>query len=270
MGAKGSGKMEETDIVKLSGEIQHKDGSISKTTMFDFLNVDLDDYDDIEMTAAEAQRFTNHVKRMKTGLSAFLPKLCPGPIKCPMGQRCPFDKRYPLGRACPLEVGLIKSKTREYIDALDIDPGSPYEMSLIDRLVELDVFEYRSNIGLSGEDESNLLHTELSETKRGELLENVVVSPYIAAKDSFHRKRMHLLEALVATRKEEYKKAAQLKKKDSDGISSQLSDVRSLIEKINKTGGGVGNLDKLIEGITESPNDPNLVEADWETVTSDD
>lgn len=575
MGAKGSGKMEKTDIVKLSGEIQHQDGSISKTTMFDFLNVDLDDYSDIEMNAEEAQRFTNHVKRMKTGLSAFLPKLCPGPMKCPMGTRCPFDKRYPLGRAChppgtlvktinrgdipienldpeldkllslgrkrsqvksnrkqgfpfdlsskeysgllinittdktshmvtpdhisiarfnenavnkfcvylmrkgdcwrigkstflnqyknglkqhkywlgfstrgthedadamwilgiyntnteallaeerfsiewqttkvsfvdsllkkeskynglykwatreqiqehhdslakpesfykeklksinrsidfpiweatnsckqandvklfsvypmfiracnlipeimdtlvypsestarfcdmkaswtklslgyeeyngpvyaldvhgkyktyfandiathncPLEVGLIKSKTREYIDTLDIDPGSPYEMSLIDRLVELDVFEYRSNIGLSGEDESSLLHTEVSETKRGELLENVVVSPYIAAKDSFHRKRMHILEALVATRKEEYKKAAQLKKKDSDGISSQLSDVRSLIEKMNKAGGSIGNLDKLIEEVAETPGDPNLVEADWETVPND-
>lgn len=269
MGGEGSGKMDRGDIVKLSGEIQHQDGSITKTTMFDFLNVDLDDYSDIEMTATEAQRFTNHVKRMKTGLSAFLPKICPGASKCPLHTRCPLASHPPIGRACPLEVGLIKSKTREYVETLDIDPGSPYEMSLIDRLVELDVFEYRSNIGLSEEDESNLLHTEFSETKRGELLENDVISPYIAAKDTFHRKRMNILEALVATRKEEYKKAAQLKKKDSDGISSQLSDVRSLIEKMQKAGGGIGDLDKLIEGVTEEPSDPNMVEADWETVPNE-
>ena len=269
MGGEGSGMPEEGAIVKLSGEIQHSDGSISKTKMFEFLNVDLDDYSNIVMTAAEAQKFTNHVKRMKTGMSAFLPKLCPGHSKCQLGARCPFDKP-PITKACPLEVGLIKSKTREYIDTLDIDPGAPYEMSLIDRLVELDIFEYRANLGLASVEDQSLIRIEYQETKSGKLIENAMVNPYITAKEGFHRKRMHLLEALVATRKEEYKKAAQLKKKDSDGISSQLSDVRSLIDKMNKVGGGIGDLDKLIEGIIEVPETSDLVEADWETIPSDD
>jgi hypothetical protein len=269
MGGIGSGTPEEGAIVKLSGEIQHSDGSISKTKMFEFLNVDLDNYDDIELTAKEAQNFTNHVKRMKTGMSAFLPKLCPGRSKCHLKERCPFNKP-PISRACPLEVGLIKSKTREYIDTLDIDPGSPYEMSLIDRLVELDVFEYRANLGLATIEDQNLIRIEFQETKSGQLVENAMVNPYITAKEGFHRKRMNLLEALVATRKEEYKKAAQLKKKDSDGISSQLSDVRSLIEKMNKAGGSIGDLDKLIEGTSSVPSNPDLVEADWEAVSNDD
>lgn len=268
MGGDGSGKIDPEAIISLSGEMEHSDGSISKTKMFEFLNVDLDDYSDIKMTGKEAQRFTNHVRRMKTGLAAFLPKLCPGPVDCSLGTRCPFENRYPVGRPCPLEVGLIKSKTREYIDTLDIDPGSPYEMSLIDRLVELDVFEYRSNIGLSKPENAELLKTEMTETKRGDLIETSDIHPYLSAKDGFHRKRMNILESLVATRKEEYKKAAQLKKKDSDGISSQLSDVRSLIEKMQAGPGGMGELNKLIEKAEDSSK-PNEVEADWETIPNE-
>lgn len=268
MGGEGSGKLEKGAIVKLSGEIKHEDGSISKTKMFEFLNADLDNYDDVELTAEEAQRFTNHVRRMKTGMSAFLPKLCPGHGKCHLSVRCPFDKP-PISRGCPLEVGLIKSKTREYVDSLDIDPGSPYDMSLVDRLVELDVLEYRANLGLSTEASQDLIRIEYSETKSGELLENATVNPYIVAKDMFHRKRMNLLEALVATRKEEYKKAAQLKKKDNDGISSQLSDVRSLIEKMQNAGASMHDLDKIIEEKEETQNNEGFVEADWETIPNE-
>jgi hypothetical protein len=270
MGGEGSGKLKEGAIIKLSGEMQHRDGSISKTKMFEFLNVDIDDYGDVELTAEEAQKFTNHVRRMKTGMSAFLPRLCPGKHseKCHLQNRCPFDKP-PVSKACPLEVGLIKSKTREYIDTLTVDPGSLHEMSLVDRLVELDVFEYRANLGLSTDANQDLIRIEFQETKSGNLIENAMVNPYVTAKDMFHRKRMNILEALVATRKEEYKKAAQLKKKDSDGISSQLADVRTLIEKLNKGGGSIQDLDKLIEGVVETPGESGVVEADWETVPNE-
>lgn len=266
MGGSGSGTMPEEGLIRLDGTFERPDGTISRTKMFEFLEIDLDDYGDIEMTPREAQKFTNHVKRMKTGLSAFVPKLCPGPTHCPLADRCPFENRWPVGRACPLEVGLVKFRTRDYIESLSIDVGSPYQMSLVDRLVELDVFEYRSNLGLSATQEgASLLKTTFQETKTGDLLESVEVHPYLQAKDTLYRKRINILEALVATPREEYKRAAAIKKKDDTGLSSQLAAARSMIDKI-KANPGMVDIDQIIEEAGKL-NEPEMVEADWEEVT---
>jgi hypothetical protein len=263
MGGFGSGKMPEGAIVKLDGTVTNPDGTITKTKLFDFLEIDLDDYSDIQMTAAEAQHFTNHVRRMRTGLSAFVPKLCPGIVICPVGNKCPFKERQPVGRQCLLETTLVKIKTREYVESLDIDPGSPYQMSLIDRLVELDIFEYRSNIGLSQPEDSSLLKTIETTSKDGEVIESLVVHPYLQAKESFHRKRMQILEALVATPREEYKQAAAIKKKNTEGVSSQLSELRKTIDKLQKS--GPRSIDGIIKD-AEKINKSKIVEADWEEI----
>ena len=274
MGGNGSGQIPADAIIKLDGTVTNPDGSITKTKLFEMLEVDLDDYSDIEMTGAEAQKFMNHVRRMKTGLSAFLPRLCPGPARCPLGAktletaehaRCPFKNRWPISRACPLEVSLIKTRTQEYVESMDLDPGSPYQMSLVNELVELDVFEYRSNIGLSEEENSNLLYNEISMSKGGDVLENVVVHPYLQAKESFHRRRMNILEALVATPKEQYKEAAAIKKTDTNGISSQLAAARSLVERMNKIQ-DIRNIDDIIED-AEKLSASEIIEADWQTAT---
>lgn len=270
MGGSGSGKMDEQAIVKLDGTVQNSDGTLTKTNLFEYLEIELDDYSDIEMTAPEAQRFMNHVRRMKTGVSAFLPKLCPGPNKCQLGDRCPFEGRYPLARGCPLEVSLIKERTRSYVESHNIDVGSPYEMSLVDRLVELDVFEYRANLALSNdhEDGPRLIRSEFIETKRGDLLESQIVHPLLEVKEKLHRKRMDILRALVASPQEKYKEAAATKKKDSGGFSSQLANLRSMIIKMTAAD-GIGDINEIIEDAKRVENE-SVTEADWEEITTSD
>lgn len=265
MGGIGSGKIPEGAIVKLDGTIEHTDGSITNTQLFDFLQIDLDDYSDIELTAEEAQRFANHVRRMKTGVSAFLPKLCPGPEKCLMRKRCPLTERFPIGRACPLEVGYIKEKTRNYIEALSVKADNPYEMALINNLVELDVMEYRANIALSddSEDGSRLLRKDYHETKTGALVEMVGPHPLLEVKERIQRKRLQILESFTATRKEEYKKAAALKKKDTGDISHQLSELRGAVKSLSKVSKSRSDFDSIVED-AEKVASIDVQEADWE------
>jgi hypothetical protein len=266
MGGNGSGKIPEGSIVKLDGTIEAPDGSITNTQLFDFLNVDLDDYSDIQLTAEEAQRFANHVRRMKTGVSAFLPKLCPGPEKCLIHKRCPLTERWPIGRACPLEVGYIKEKTRSYVDSLDVKADNPYEMALINNLVELDVMEYRANIALAddSEDGSRLLRKDYHETKTGALVEMVGPHPLLEVKERIQRKRLQILESFTATRREEYKKAAALKKKDTTDISHQLSELRGAVKSLSKAGRTRSDFDSIVED-AETVASLDVEEVDWET-----
>jgi hypothetical protein len=263
MGGEGSGKMDSIASVRLDGVAIHKDGSLSRTKLFEYLDIDLDDYSDIELTPQEATRFMNHVRRMKTGLSAFMPKLCPGPHVCQLGSRCPFEKRYPLSRPCPLETNYIRAQTKAYVEEIGVDPGSPYEMALINSLVELDVFDYRSNLALANDQEDGaklLMTTQIR--REDEVMEMTVPHPILDVKDRIHRRRMNILEAFVITRKEKYKEAASMKKKGTEGSSNMQAEMRELLTKISKAK-SVTSFEKIIDDAQKIDQSP-IVEADWE------
>lgn len=250
MGGQGSGKIEKEAIVSLDGRILYSDGTTSKTEMFKFLEVDLDDYSDIQMTGEEAQRFVNHVKRMKTGVSAFVPKICPGPKKCPLRDRCPFQERYPIGRPCPLEVNYVKVRTKNYIESLDVEPDNAFEMSLVNTLVECDLFDYRMNLALAGDEEASmtLLVKTMMENEQGGKTESLSPHPLLAVKETVHRKRAKILEMFAVTRQQEYKKAAALGKEAKTDASNQMAKMRELADKLIKVENiSPANIDKELE-----------------------
>jgi len=267
MGGPSSGKMEEVAIVRLNGSMVKKDGTEDRTKIFDYLEIDLDDYGDIEMSPQEAQHFMNHVRRMKTGVSAFIPMLCPGAIRCPMGTRCPLTQKWPVARACPIEVNYIKVQTREYIEGLGVDPDNVYEMTLVSKLVEFDLIDYRANIALAGDKDDGpglLMHTRI-EREDGGVMDMVVTHPLLDIKERIHKSRMQLLEQFSVTRKEQWKKAAALKQKQSSDVSNQLAKMRTTIEKMKKAA-NVKDLDKMIEEATTAATEDHIVEADWEVL----
>ena len=263
MGGQGSGTMKDIEKVRLDGIAIHKDGSMSRTKLFEYLDIDLDDYSDIELSPTEATRFMNHVKRMKTGVSAFLPKICPGPARCQLRDRCPFEGRYPLSKACPLETNYIRAQTKSYIEEIGVDPGSPYEMALVNSLVELDVFDYRANLALSNdqEDGSKLLMTTIVE-KENSSTEMVITHPLLTIKEQNHRRRIHILESFVMTRREKYKEAASTKKVNSDTASSMQADMREVLNKLTKAQ-SVTSFDKIIDDAAKVESS-GITEADWE------
>ena len=266
MGGSGSGKMKEDAIVRLDGTIIEADGSTSRTQLFEHLAIDLDDYSDIEMTTAEAQRFMNHVRRMKTGVSAFIPKLCPGPARCALKNRCPYESRYPLGRACPLETNYIKVQTKGYVESLGIDPSNTYEMALANELVELDLYDYRVNIALADDEENGqrLLLTTVIEKEDGNMMELVNPHPLLKVKDDTHRKRLKVLEAFAVTRQQEYKKAAALGQRDKKDASNQIANVTEMVRKLSSAT-SPQDLDKMIEDAKKVAK-AGIEEADWQTI----
>jgi hypothetical protein len=263
MGGVNSGKMDDVAIIKLDGTLIKQDGSLSRTKMFDFLDIDLDDYSDIKMTPQEAQRFMNHVRRMKTGVSAFVPMLCASPHKCPMGVRCPITERWPVGRACPLESNYIRVQTKEYVQSLDVDPQNTYEMVLVNELVEIDLLGYRANVALSGdkEDGPRLLTTIRTESEE-KVMESTIPHPLLEIKEKLNKRRLQILESFAVTRKEQYKKAAALKQKSSADVSTHLAELRKTIEKMQKAT-STKELGKIVE---EAKTDSKVIEADWEAI----
>ena len=81
-------------MYRLKGSlIKREDGTFEPTKMFDILEIPLDDYSDIEFTESEVKRIRMHVMKLKTGIQAMAPLLCPGPVKCPFRYRCPIVDR---------------------------------------------------------------------------------------------------------------------------------------------------------------------------------
>lgn len=270
MGGKGSG-MPNAALIRLDGTQVDHEGKITKSTFFDFLNIPLGEYSNLEkaMTPEAALKFRNHVNRMNVGTSAAIPMLCPGPDKCNIGPRCPFIsiKKYPISEPCPLEVDLVQTRTRSYVEELSIDPESMTQMILVNRLVELDLLDYRANIGLSGGKDGeapSLLKTTITETDQS-TTESVDIHPLLNAKSKFHVERLKTLEALVATRRERYKKAQAIGTTESNDAAKHMAELSELVKAMKAKAKGP-SLDAIrleAKQLAEENRANNIEDADW-------
>lgn len=226
-------------------------GKLTKTKYFEFLEVPLDDYSDLKFTPQEIARIRSHIMNMRTGLQAMAPMFCGGPMKCPVIFRCPFrqqceldrtkmdPKKFPIGRQCIIEREFLLHKRREYFEEYDIDPNSPTEIGLVNKLAELDMYEYRATLmlahgdsGLGGPGQDLLKEQVTAITPQGHELKRVELHPAWELKEKIHRQRMEILAALVGTRKEQYKREAATKRTQFTDPSSQQSELASKIHKM--------------------------------------
>lgn len=274
MGGKGSGTPN-VSLLKLDGTQIDKDGNITKGTFFDFLNVPLGNYENLEkaFTPEQALKFRNAVHRMKIGTSAAIPLLCAGPEKCPMGKKCPLNaiNVYPIAESCIVEVNLLNSWTCDYIKEFGVDPDSISQMVLINRLVELDLLDYRANMGLSGIRDSEaptLLKTTIIETDTT-TTEQVNLHPLLEAKSRFHNERLKLLEALVATPRERYKKASAIGQSETSDAAKHMSDmaalVKSMKEQVRKKDHSFQAIQEEAKRLQEENRVNDIIETDWST-----
>jgi len=261
MGGSGSGKPK-GELLRLDGH-ELIDGKIQKSKFFDFLGMDLSDYSNVTMTPEQALKFKNTVVRMKYGVAAAIPMICGGP-KCP-NKLCAFHDGggYPLGKQCLYEVRMIQALTRSYMEDLAVDPDSPSEMTLINKLVECDLIDYRANLGLSGgvdEEAATLLSTSVVDNGKT-MSESIAVHPLLDAKDRANRTRMQIQDAFAATRREKYKKAAALKKSEDTDASTFLAEIKSVFEETPQQ--AVSSLDKIKEDAKKVSEDLSVVDVDW-------
>jgi hypothetical protein len=225
--------------------------------------MDLADYSDVKLTAEEAMSFRSHVVRMKYGMSAAMPLICSGP-KCP-NKICPFheSKKYPLTKQCILEARLIQVMTQGYMEELNVNVSSLTEMTLINKLVECDILDYRANLGLNGgvdEEAKLLLKENVVEGKGGTISITTVVHPLLDIKEKLQRTRAAVLESFVATRKEKVKKASMLKKDEEVDASNWLAGLKKKFATDSQSKPSIDRIkedaEKVAAGLT--------IEADWE------
>jgi hypothetical protein len=237
--------------------LRRADGTIVPTKMFDILSIPLDDYSDLEFSEQEVKRMRMHVMKMKTGIQAMAPCLCSGPVKCVFHYRCPIVdrsirtadgndidfarqdiKKFPILRQCLFEREYLEYQRRSYIEEYDVDTESPTEMGLVNKLAELDLYEYRTTLVLAqgdkeGEGKDLLKYQVSGSTPDGAILMRQEVHPVFELKERLHRMREAILQSMVGTRREQYKQAAALKKSDGDDPSSVISALRDKVMQLS-------------------------------------
>jgi hypothetical protein len=237
MGGSGSGTPKAA-IIKLDNTEISKDGKVTKSNFFDFLNLPIGHQVDLDkaLTGDQALQFRNLFIRMKIGTAAAIPMKCIA-HKCP-NKMCPFHetKSWPVTSICPLESALIITWTKSWMEDLNVDPENMSEMVLINKLVELDMIDYRANLGLSGSvDEEAITLVKTNITSAPNMTsETSVAHPLLEIKEKLQRMRAQILECLGATRKEKWKRAAALKQRDEGDIGKHFTDLKKALADMRK------------------------------------
>jgi hypothetical protein len=261
MGGRGSGSLD-CEYITLAGD-KVKNGQITKSEFFGFLNTDLSDYSHVKLTPEQAIKFRNQVIRMVHGTAAAIPMICMGE-SCP-NKICPFrdEKNFPLTLQCPIEVRMVQMLTQGYMEELGVEPENLTEMTLINKIVECDLIDYRVNIGLSGgkdPEAASLLSVTVMDNGKT-LTESISIHPLLEAKDKASKIKMNILESFTATRREKYKKAAALKKSEGTDASTFLSDLKDMFSKPSASKNAT-SLDKIKEDAEKVSKDL-IFDADW-------
>lgn len=252
---KATGDGEKKYLIK-GTRLQHEDGSIEQTKMFDILSIPLDDYSDLEFSETEVKRMRMHVMKMKTGIQAMAPLLCMGPVKCPFRLRCPLvDKSilipgttnvnlagqnirsFPIMRQCIFEREYLEHQRKGYIREYEADVNSPTEMGMINKLAELDLYDYRATVLLANGDSlgegTDLLKDQMAGTNEdGRAVTKTEIHPILELKSKIQKMKGEILEAMVGTRREQYKQAVALRQQDGNDPSTMISSLRDMIDKV--------------------------------------
>ena len=218
----------------LDGRVLKEDGAIQKTDFFNFLDMNLDDYSDTTLTADEADRLRKHVQAASTGVQSLIPLICAGD-QCKFKERCPLHGmgKAPVGKQCIPEVELLTFFRRRFIEEYEVNPQNMTDLIMVNELAEIEIFEMRCNISLSKVDGQDLTQQNIvGTTNAGQPYMQQVVHTAWDVKERLKIRKMKLIEALVGSRKDKWKRAAALKTRDAADPSSQMSNLRSRLESM--------------------------------------
>jgi len=221
-------------MYSLDGRLLKEDGSVQKTDFFSFLDMNLDNYSDITLTADEAGRLRKHVQAASTGVQSLIPLICAGD-KCKFKERCPLYEmgKPPVGRQCLPEVELLTFFRKRFIEEYNVNPQDMTDLTMVNELAEIEIFEMRCNIALSKEDGQDLTQNNIvGVTNLGAPYHQTVVHTAWDIKERLKIRKMKLVECMVGSRKEKWKRAAALKTRDTGDPSSQMSNFRAELESL--------------------------------------
>jgi hypothetical protein len=189
------------------------------------------------LTEQEKKNVTQGVKRLSSGLRASMPITCYGD-KCPFKLQCPLHQqlgRVPEGKPCPIEGMLLDQYTKRYIDEFDVKSDAMSEVTTMTMLASTHVMEMRAFILLGKDENENpdgLIKNVVGFNSDEEPIIQLQEHPAFNIIERAWRWRKNLLESLVGTRKEKYKRDAVMGTVGPASVSTAASDMRSTIEKL--------------------------------------
>lgn len=235
---------EEKALVRLDGAALTISGKEARVHFFDDITALMDDYKGVVLTKDEALHLSRQMRKLRTGFQSAMPIHCPGAEVCPIVAVCPLAKmdednpdrqtnpKVPIGKLCPVESQLMGMWLQDYCEALDVGPDDILDMTLCKQLAELDVYEFRLTVYLGKSENATGIGKNVvgydQEEHEPVIMEQI--SPAMELKLKLKEKRIKIMDSLVATRKEQYKKEAALKTPPSADPSSVLSALKSRLE----------------------------------------
>jgi hypothetical protein len=257
-------------LVKLSGDLIRKDGEVDRHKYFQFLDLPLQDYPEVEYTEAEAKLIVSRLSHLSTGANAAIPLVCGGRHRCPFASRCVFvqidnerekakdneekeraqqageellvslglqeqarkDKVTPVGKPCLVELNLLNQWTKIYMEEFDISPHSRVELGYAGELAEIELMLWRLNNNLSKPEHAELVQeTVVGVDREGNPLTQIQPNAFLGIKQSLNNRKSRVIKLMVGDRQEKYKEQAATKQMGSTDPSSTAAQLKSRIER---------------------------------------
>lgn len=227
---------ERKEMVKFGGLARTQSGKLTKSNFFNFLNVDLDDYSDLEFSPEEAKKIHMHLLKMSTGSTAMTPLYCGGTV-CPFKESCIWWEmgKPPVGRRCLTEVELMKQWTQDIIEEFDVDPQNFTELAYANEIVEIMILDRRLNINIAKVENAELIvDQDVGVDKEGDPITQKIISPFMDLKEKLANRRSRIIKLMVGDRQEKYKKEAALKVKLDSDPSGKMASMRTKLETLSR------------------------------------
>lgn len=212
------------------------DGRIFKTRAADKLELDEERYNNYLLTREELNRVEKYMRNLRWGINAVVPVVCTGE-QCPFKADCPYFMigKAPVGLPCLVEEDILEYYTEAFAYEYGVLEDSPTDKLLVQELAELMVYEMRVTRILSKAANAELTQIDtVGYDSEGEPIKQETIHRAWEIKERCKNRRMKIFDALVGTRREQYKKAAALKEKGGEDIASMSSELSELIRDIKK------------------------------------
>ena len=223
----------------LCGLAINEDGKVTESKMFDFLRLDPEEYGHIVLTAEEARKVHYRLQGVKWGgAAAKVPLYCGGEKICPFAQECAFVeiRKVPVGRKCPIEVELMAFWTTRYMKEFEVDPENHSEVGMITELAELYIYDVRASMILSRPECAEITKdVVVGADSEGKPIVNKEIHQAWELKERVKKRKQKILESLVGTRKEKYKRDAALKRHSEKDPSTKAIELRRKLEKARES-----------------------------------
>lgn len=191
----------------------------------------------VDLTSGEYQDLIQTLFMMKYGSGVFNPIVCKGP-KCPFAKICPLEKveKSPLEAQCPIELATIVNRASYWSgvfseNGYDIESNSLYE-HYINKLVYIDILLQRCSWSEACGYSDIVLESIAKVSRTGETFKEIVENPIIGVSEKLIKLQTQMLNELVLTPREIYKKKAVLKVRDEQSdFAVQQMKKRQIAQK---------------------------------------